>query len=339
MAYYLEKESTAKLFEELLKNYRILGPKIQKGIGRFSDTDVIGYGEIKKLEDLIFDQKSEFSPKEAVIPMRETLFKWEGEVFETPELEEKEIIVFVRPCDIHGFNRLDQIYLKNGNIQDPYYKRRRDQLHFFMLECKDGFENCFCVSMNTHVSHDYEVAVRKSGNRFDFDVKAAVFELYFQGADPSAFKPEFVTENTVKVQIPELGKIKTTHFDNPLWIEYTERCIHCGRCNTSCGTCSCFTMQDVADPSTQKGERRRRWAGCQVNGFTDMAGGHSFRKKDGERMRFKTLHKVNDFAKRFGGEHMCVGCGRCDDVCPEYISFSKCINQLNDIIEEEAAYE
>ena len=50
-------------------------------------------------------------------------------------------------------------------------------------------------------------------------------------------------------------------------------------------------------------------------------------KKNGQRMRFKVLHKVYDFKKR-NGYHMCVGCGRCDDICPEYISFSNSINKL-----------
>ena len=31
---------------------------------------------------------------------------------------------------------------------------------------------------------------------------------------------------------------------------------------------------------------------------------------------------------------MCTGCGRCDDACPEYISFSNCINKLNKAMEE-----
>lgn len=31
---------------------------------------------------------------------------------------------------------------------------------------------------------------------------------------------------------------------------------------------------------------------------------------------------------------MCVGCGRCDDACPEYISFSNCVNKLNDAMKE-----
>ena len=31
--------------------------------------------------------------------------------------------------------------------------------------------------------------------------------------------------------------------------------------------------------------------------------------------------------KRFG-YHMCTGCGRCDDVCPEYISFSTMVTEV-----------
>ena len=45
-------------------------------------------------------------------------------------------------------------------------------------------------------------------------------------------------------------------------------------------------------------------------------------------MRFKVMHKISDFKKRFG-YNMCTGCGRCDDACPEYISFSNCINKLS----------
>ena len=57
------------------------------------------------------------------------------------------------------------------------------------------------------------------------------------------------------------------------------------------------------------------------------------RKKNGERMRFKVLHKVLDYKQR-NGYHMCVGCGRCDDICPEYISFSHCVNKLEDAMKE-----
>ena len=50
------------------------------------------------------------------------------------------------------------------------------------------------------------------------------------------------------------------------------------------------------------------------------------------------MHKVYDFKDRFGYQ-MCVGCGRCDDICPEYISFSACVNKLGDAIKEVEANE
>ena len=120
----------------------------------------------------------------------------------------------------------------------------------------------------------------------------------------------------------------------PLWDEYNARCIGCGRCNFVCPTCTCYTMQDVYYTDNGKvGERRRVGASCMVDGYTNVAGGGQYRRNKGERMRFKVLHKIVDFRKRFGYD-MCVGCGRCDDVCPEYISYSNIINKVNAACEE-----
>lgn len=68
-------------------------------------------------------------------------------------------------------------------------------------------------------------------------------------------------------------------------------------------------MQDIFySENGRVGERRRVWASCMVDGFTDVAGGGSYRKAHGQRMRFKVLHKVLDHKARFG-HTMCVGCG------------------------------
>ena len=149
---------------------------------------------------------------------------------------------------------------------------------------------------------------------------------------PLEVTPDFVIENEVKVNIPE--NLSQDVMKSKMWDEYSERCIACGRCNFVCPTCTCFTMQDIFYKENEKsGERRRVWASCQVDGYTDMAGGHSFRNDKGQRMRFKALHKVYDYKKKWG-YHMCVGCGRCDDICPEYISFSNCINKLEKAMDE-----
>lgn len=68
------------------------------------------------------------------------------------------------------------------------------------------------------------------------------------------------------------------------------------------------------------GERRRVWAGCHVDGFTDMAGGHRFRDNKGERMRLKPCIRLMIFIDAFPVICVCR-MWTFDDVCPEYISF------------------
>ncbi|BEP29243.1 anaerobic sulfite reductase subunit AsrA [Helicovermis profundi] len=340
MGIHLSNIAFNDYLEKLSEKYRIFAPIVKEGKGKFAETNVVGYGEIKTLEEIEIDKKSYFSPKEIFYPIRETLFYFTDNKIEVPKFEEKPLVIFVRPCDLNGVRKLDTIFLRNGEAVDFYYKRRRDLVKFVMMECTEGFDTCFCVSMGSNEAHDYDAAIRFEDGSVSLKiVDDALMVENLDGQENIDFEPEFIKENKVKVNIPDVDKVTKETFNNEIWKEYTSRCIACGRCNTSCITCSCFTMQDVSlSDDNRIGERRRVWTGCHVNGFSDMAGGHSFRDKNGERMRFKTMHKINDFYKRFD-EHMCVGCGRCDDVCPEYISFSKCINKLNEIVKEDSANE
>ncbi|PAB59979.1 anaerobic sulfite reductase subunit AsrA [Anaeromicrobium sediminis] len=320
--------------EELSRNYKIYAPINMNGKGRFSGTDVVGYGEINKIEDAVFGLKSYYSPKEIVFPIRQTLFYFGDDEVKEPKVDDKDTIILLRPCDINGIERLDSIFLHNGTYEDIYYKKLRDKVKFFMIECAEGFDTCFCVAMKANKTDNYSVGMRVKNGEIYLHIKDKDLEEVFGNlGDEVDFKPDFIEKNKIEVNVPDPEKLTIDIFEHEVWKEYDERCIACGRCNTSCITCSCFTMQDVFYDSNQKvGERRRAWTGCHVDGFTDMAGGHSFRQKNGARMRFKTLHKVSDFHKRFGC-NMTVGCGRCDDVCPQYISLSKCINKLYDIVE------
>lgn len=331
----ISRENFAAAFAGLTKTYRLYGPKRLHGRGRFSDTDLITCDYLANIDELEFNEKSYMSPKSVVFPADETTFIFNQKEFNEPALEdERDIIVFLRPCDINGFARLDKMFLENGDQVDPYYKRRRDKIHFFMLECRNSFENCFCVAMQANKSGNYAAALRFTENEILIEFKNPDFVGYFAtGAQTATFTPEFVSEDAVAVKLPAQESMPAEIFNHKMWDEYDQRCIACGRCNTSCVTCTCFSTVDVNYPDSRScGERRRVWDGCHLDGFTEMAGGHAFRKNKGERMRFKTLHKIYDFRKRFGFD-MCVGCGRCDDVCPEYISFSGCINKLSQTLE------
>jgi len=321
-------------FDAALKNleekYRIYAPATLSGMNTFSDTELIRYEEVKSITEIEFGKKAQYSAKEVVMPITQTLFYFTEDQYIEPKIDEKKVLVFLRSCDIHSFNRLDEIYLKN-KFSDKYYKVLRDKVKFVLIGCEFSFENCFCVSMECNTTEDYSFYVKPVGDQVLLDIKDEEFKAIFIGESVEV-KPDFVNENIVKVSVPDGLGIKV--FNHPMWREYDSRCIACGRCNFVCPTCTCYTMQDIFYKDNKKnGERRRVWASCHVEGYTEMAGGHGYRKLNGERMRFKTMHKVYDFKKRFG-YHMCTGCGRCDDVCPQYISFSNCINKLNNVVKE-----
>lgn len=208
------------------------------------------------------------------------------------------------------------------------------------MGCSESFDDCFCVSMGTNKSDDYDLSIdRQNDGSFLINCRDSAWaaQLDALGAEKQDVTPAFVTENKVRVTIPD--NLSHTVAESSIWDEYDSRCIACGRCNFVCPSCTCFTMQDIFyNENGRVGERRRVWASCMVDGFTDVAGGGSYRKAHGQRMRFKVLHKVLDHKARFG-HTMCVGCGRCDAICPEYISFSHAVNRLGDAMKEVNAHD
>lgn len=338
MGYKLNSNEVNVLLKELKKEYKIFAPKRFTKQGRYSDTDVIKYDEVETLEEMVFDQKSTYSAKEVITPVTQTLYYFvEDEYREAKDIyEDKKILIFVRPCDINAQKRQDQIFLHNG-YADDFYKRIREKVRFVCIECVEGFDTCFCVSMDANKTEDYSLAMRITKDGLLFNVKDKDFDNYFKNAKEESFNLEFIAENELKVNIPDidsqevLSKVKK----HEVWDIYNQRCISCGSCTTVCPTCTCFTTRDIYyDQNSQAGERRRIAASCHIQGFDEMAGGHTFRDKTSERMRFKVLHKVYDFGKKFEIGNMCIGCGRCNDHCPTNIMISTTINRLNEAVKE-----
>ena len=326
MGYQLSKKNADEIFEKWTQKYDIFGPVLMKGEGCFSDTDIVRYGKIKKLDDIEWNTKSDYSFKEILLAINETLFYFTEEETTIPKGPEKDILIFLRACDLHAVKRLDEIYLKNG-FEDFYYARVRERAKFLLMGCSTTCESGFCVSMGTNKAEHYDGYVKVDNENVYMDLKwEGLLTDITEDAVISEVTPDYVKENKEKVTLPK--NLSNESFTKEIWQEYGARCIACGRCNFVCPTCTCFTMQDIFyRDNANVGERRRVWASCQIDGYTEMAGGHGFRKSQGERMRFKVMHKIYDYEKRFGYP-MCVGCGRCDDVCPEYISYSNCVNRL-----------
>jgi len=351
--YALSEVSCDALLREFRKDFRIFAPVRLEGRGRFSDTDMVRYGEIRNFREMELREKSLFSPKEVLFPPSETLFHFAETGVREPSLlreDGKGLLVLLRACDIAGVDRLDAIFLGNGPEKDPYYEARRKRVVFALIECgplgasrSGSFGSCFCVSMGTNRASGYALVLRPEDDGLSLFLQDPAFAAYLPpDAVRTSYAPSFPLEDPFPVRVPDPGDMsravrEESLFSAAFWKDYDSRCIACGRCNTVCPTCSCFTTYDVTyEENASAGERRRVWAGCHVDRFTDMAGGHRFREKYGARMRFKTMHKIHDFHLRFG-RHMCVGCGRCDDACPEYISFAACIDRVSRVVDAAAS--
>ena len=334
MGFVYSIEEFNKVIEALKEKYSIYAPVLKAGEGRFKDTDVVRYDFIERIEDVELETRSDYSFKEILAPLSETMFFFTEEEIKESDYDKTPVIVLMRSCDIHAVKRLDKMYLENGSKSDWFYERMRDRVKFALIGCSKACPNSFCVDMGSNKTDDYAFSIDVSDGKVYTDVKDdEIFNMFITAQrEVKHVDPKYITESDVHVERPE--RIPVSILKDEMWDEYNKRCVNCGRCNFVCPTCTCFTIQDLFfTDNGMVGERRRVNASCMVDGYTDMAGGLIMRKTNSERMRFKVLHKISDFRKRFGFD-MCVGCGRCDTVCPEYISFANCINKLNARVKE-----
>ena len=214
MSFLLTHPALAQLFERLLPDYRIMAPAAEYRGGRFSDTDNVTYHSIRHPADLVWQEKSHFSPKEVVLPITQTLFHFDNLELRESRVEAKPTLLFLRSCDIHALRRLDQIYLKNGQNSDVYYARLRSKLKLVLLECRESFENCFCVSMGSNETRDYAAAIRLSDEGARIEVKDPELLGYFaELGESDDFTPEVVQSTPVKLRPPGVVQFRRTQHE------------------------------------------------------------------------------------------------------------------------------
>ena len=337
LSYTLNSGETDCLLKALGETYDIYAPKLLPKRGP-KGKDLVRYQQISSAAEIVYDRPSDFSAKEVYYPVSQTLFYFTDTACEESALKsDRNLLIFMHPCDINAMQRLDNIFLKNGGREDSYYRRLREKVRIVLLECNHSDDSCFCVSMGSNTTDQYDLAVRFTGGGALFQVKDPAFAEYFKDAAAADFEPAFIMSNLKKANLPVIENADTLKLAAKLdyWNTFDEKCISCGGCNTVCPSCSCFDTIDITYNETSRdGERRRVWSSCMLDTFTMTAGGNRARKTPGANMRFKTLHKVYDYRRRFGtAENMCVGCGRCIRQCPEGISFLDTINGFHDALE------
>lgn len=343
MSYQLTIEAAGRLFSRLRESYTIYAPKALKNKGRYSYMDSTRYGEIGHFEEIDFLHKTEFSAKEVLLPINHTIgVRMDGEMISAIKKPEKPILLLLRPCDRHAMKRMDETFQN-----DPYYQSRRAGMRFVLISCNGGWDTCFCTSMGTNQTEDYDFAMEVTDGLVNIQVQAGDMETFIApfGSQVS-FNFPFVSEQEMKVEFPKLREWDWQTLvqlkDMPVWEEYSKRCIGCGSCNMACSTCTCLRLHEtgVSETSDIK-EVHRVWGGCQVVLSQSLEQGKNVSEIVPRRVLQRVLDKYYRPRLDTSKEQICVGCGRCIDICPRLINFGETVNKfaaaLNELYEQMGA--
>lgn len=92
MSFELTLEEMNQVFDTLRQRYRIYAPKRLKNAGRYCNTDLIRYQEIRSMEEIEWKDRSDYSPKEVFYPINQTLFHFTDIIFWKARYLEKDLL-------------------------------------------------------------------------------------------------------------------------------------------------------------------------------------------------------------------------------------------------------
>lgn len=316
MGVIVTREMVNALLQQWRKTYDIYGPVTYAEGGRYADAPCVRYGRVTRVEDIAWQAKSLYSAKEIVYPIVQTLTYQVGQTPVAPPARQKDILILLHSCDRHAMARLDAA-LKD----DAAYQSVRRRCKWVLLPCLTASDTCFCVAAGTNRCTDYDLYLDASGPTCYLDCRdeALGADVAALGVPPVPVVPRFVTSDQQALTMPAASEMaqRPTAF----WQAYEGRCTHCGRCTLVCPVDSAFTIQRLSvDALKTVTVQRRLWA-SSMRGRTNET---KPLPADGTRMQFRFSQALRPFA----GQAMCVGCGRCDDVCPEYISFAEGLHYI-----------
>ena len=282
----------------------------------------------------IHTERPVLSVKEFFFPPTERLFtinKTGQEIYLEETFPDWETVIFgVRPCDAHGVELLDALFLDTNPV-DIFYARRRRNTTLIGLACREIGPACFCTSVGGAPDDAHSVDIMLYETHGDYLVESMTEKGRFliPGGEwkettdrhqKSAYAGQF--------SVPDNGKWPE-HFKDDYWTKISERCLSCRACAYICPTCRCFAVRDEL---VKKGEfeRIRCWDSCAGENYRRVAGGHKPRSEKGERLRNRFYCKFYYYPEQYGlgTDSACTGCGRCIEVCPAGVDITEVLMDL-----------
>jgi len=329
--YRLPRERLDALVERLGREYRVVGP-VKRG-ATWVWTDV------RPGTPLALDYPtSMLPPRQFFAPPRETLFTYRRDgdgrfAFEQPPAERPVALIGVHGCDLTSLRVLRAFH--ESSCRDRLVPGRLDRSLVVGLACwTPCLPESFCRDMGS-------LEAESPASLYMWDLGSVLLVRVQSPRGREVLRDATVLEAATPDELVALRKrlrarpeafpvrlqfapdklatsLKAAEADI-LWEATADRCLSCGRCNLVCPTCTCFDVCDQAALSGGTGTRQRSWTGCQVPGFSKVAGGHDFRPTRAQQLRYRIFRKGKYMPERCGIVG-CTGCGRCATHCPTHIS-------------------
>lgn len=325
---YLNKNNLEKALSLLAEEYEVFVPGEVDNVRRFKVWD----GGAPELSGA----NTELPPKDILFPETEKMYtfnKGETTTYTDLTVAPKRVIFGIRPCDMHSIDRMDTVFVREGE-EDSYYTSRRKNCIMIALSCPTSTENCFCESMgiDPNKAPEADLFMVEAGDSYFVSaqnekgesVLALWKDLLEKGKDVAGD-----THCSLKPNMPEnLPEKMATLFESEIWDSVTKPCLGCGTCTFVCPTCYCFDINN--ETAGNEGTVFRCWDSCMFFDYNRIAPGVNERPTKKERLRNRYMHKLRYFNER-NGVSLCVGCGRCITKCPAHLDIAEFISKAAEV--------
>lgn len=337
----IKKEGLQQLFDLLAADNTVIGP-IELDIDRHGEP-IHGFAEVTNFAELRLDyQTTKLPAKQYFLPYREDLatYRMVGKDWDKTvdyHSEKSQVFFGLHACDINALNKLDKVLL-GGDYPMPYYAAKRQNMFIVGIDCQPH-PHCFCRSMGSDTAlHGFDLFITDLGTNYFVEVLSDTAFNFLkkipntepEAADHIQYRQVVAAKNTkftAQVDTTDLTKILDLEFQSDVWKYWGDRCLSCGTCANVCPTCYCYNVHEQVGIDLSRAVKTKTLYSCNLIDFAEVAGGHNFRPKSHNRLKYRYYHKHRGFVEAYE-ESLCVGCGRCSESCLAGITVPAVISSI-----------
>lgn len=343
--FIINKNDVLMIASKLSEEYAVYGPFHEKETGQ------VFFDKAESIDDIDLTAPiPSIPPKHTLFPQLDRLMTYtydrnthKAEIKRISKLKPKALFG-LRSCDLEGIRCLDRFFM-GQEFTDEIYLEHRKKMFIVSNTCVAPFKQCFCACTDSGpaAKEGYDINLTLLGGNYLVETgsekgEELVKKLSLKKADAGLAKEkkkavdkslslfeDIATEN--KAWISRVMNRMTTGFTKEgVWEYIGDQCFECGACSFVCPTCSCFNVEDINCKDCT--ERVRSWDSCSYEGYTKMAGEHNPRRPVEDRRNKRFFCKLSYSQSKKYLRPGCVGCGRCQWVCPGNIGLPNTVTYI-----------